>query len=156
MSDALIAEMRPNQKTSLTRFAMAAQSFLLRRNWMGSMGDFVMVLRHRGRRSGKQYETPVSYLRQGSDLLAISSGKNASNWFLNTVAAGEAELNIKGQTVHVKAVQIVSPEEINRVFDAFHKEYQGFERAFRVKRQAPREVLNVSRDRMVYLRLTPV
>lgn len=156
MTDGMIATMRPNQKTAFTRFAMAAQSYLLRRNWMGGMGDFVMVLRHRGRRSGKEYETPVSYLRQGKDLLSINSGQNPSNWFLNTVAAGEAELNIKGEDIKAKAVQIVAPEEIERVFDAFHKQYKGFERAFRVKREAPPEILKQARDRMVYVRLTPV
>lgn len=156
MSDTQIAELRPNEKTAFTRFAMAAQSFLLRRNWMGPMGDFVMVICHRGRRTGKMYETPVAYLKHGADLLAISGAHASSNWFLNVVAAGEAEVVVKGKPMRVKAAQIREQDEIRRVFDIFHAEYKGFERAFRVKPDAPRELLDMARDRMVYLRLTPV
>jgi deazaflavin-dependent oxidoreductase (nitroreductase family) len=155
MSQAALADLPKPNKTPLIRFALAAQSFLLRRNWAGPMGDFVMVLVHRGRRTGKRYETPVAYLRQGADILAISNGKIYANWFLNIVAAGEAEIVIKGETQSVRVARITDPAAIAETFETFRAEYKGFERAFRIKRDAPPEHRQIARDRMAYLRLSP-
>lgn len=155
MTDVVLPDLPSPTKNAAIRFALAAQNFLLRRNWAGGMGDFVMVIVHRGRKSGKSYETPVAYLRDGKDLLAISNGKVYSNWVLNLLAAGEAEVVVKGQSQRVRAVKLTERADIEGAFEHFVQNYKGFERAFRVKRDAPRAVLNAARDRMVFLRLSP-
>ena len=46
---------------------------------------------HRGRKSGKPYETIVTAYRKG-DALAISLGHGKTDWVKNVLAAGEADL----------------------------------------------------------------
>jgi len=156
MSDVVLPDLPTIKKNAPIRFALSVQNFLLRRDWAGGMGDFVMVLVHRGRKSGKSYETPVAYLREGKDLLAISNGKLQPNWVLNALAAGEVEVVIKGKSQRVRFAMLSERAEINAAFDHFVATYKGFDRAFRVKRDSPRPVLEAARDRMIFMRLSPV
>ena len=58
------------------------------------------VVKHRGRTSGKEYETVVNAYRKGP-VLAIMLAHGKTNWVKNVLAAGEAELRLQGRDVHV-------------------------------------------------------
>src|SRR5437764_1476225 len=58
------------------------------------------VVKHRGRKSGKTYETVVNAYRKGS-VLAVVLGHGKADWVKNVLAAGEAELRVGGRDVHV-------------------------------------------------------
>ena len=54
----------------LTRWMLGLQVAMLRRNWMGGMGNFVMVITTTGRRSGRPIATPIGYVRDNDSYLA--------------------------------------------------------------------------------------
>src|SRR6195256_4919977 len=58
------------------------------------------TIKHRGRKSGKPYETIVSPYRKGN-LLAISLGHGKTDWVKNMLAAGEADVHFKRRDVHL-------------------------------------------------------
>lgn len=155
MSEYELKPLRVSKKSRLTRFAMDAQVYLLRRRWAGSMGDFVMVMNHVGRKTGAAYQIPVAYLRDGDDLLAVSNGQQHANWYKNVVAAGRADIELGPEKRSMNVQTIDDPEAIRTTFEHWHRDYTGFERAFRVSPAAPQELLEQARDRMVFLRLTP-
>ncbi len=58
------------------------------------------VIKHRGRTSGKPYETIVTAYRKG-DVLAIALAHGKTNWVKNVLAAGEADVHFIRKDVHV-------------------------------------------------------
>jgi deazaflavin-dependent oxidoreductase (nitroreductase family) len=58
------------------------------------------VIRHRGRSSGKDYETIVSAYRKGS-VLAIGLVHGKTNWVKNVLAAGEADIRVGRKDLHL-------------------------------------------------------
>ncbi len=60
----------------------------------------VAVIRHRGRSSGTVYETPVTPYRKG-DTVAISLIHGKTNWVKNVLAAGEADLHLRKEDLHL-------------------------------------------------------
>jgi deazaflavin-dependent oxidoreductase (nitroreductase family) len=64
------------------------------------------TIKHRGRTSGKPYETIVSAYRK-DDVLAIVLGHGKTDWVKNVLAAGEADLQFPRRSVHVTNTRIV-------------------------------------------------
>ena len=58
------------------------------------------VIKHRGRTSGKPYETIVTAYRKGN-VLAIALAHGKTNWVKNVLAAGEADLHFIRKDVHI-------------------------------------------------------
>lgn len=63
-------------------------------------------IRHRGRKSGKPYETVVTAYRKG-DTVAIALGHGKTDWVKNVLAAGEADLQYPRRVVHLTNPRIV-------------------------------------------------
>jgi deazaflavin-dependent oxidoreductase (nitroreductase family) len=63
-------------------------------------------IKHRGRTSGKPYETIVTAYRKG-DKLAIVLGHGKTDWVKNVLAAGEADLQFVRHGVHLTNPRIV-------------------------------------------------
>ena len=65
----------------------------------------VIVLVHRGRKSGRLYRTPVSILvedpEQGEVVVGPMWSKNA-DWYLNVVAGGLVEVHVRGEARRVE------------------------------------------------------
>lgn len=66
----------------------------------------ITVIRHRGRKSGRQLETAVSAYRKG-DTVAIMLAHGKTNWVKNVLAAGEAEVLMGGRYLHLVNPRIV-------------------------------------------------
>jgi len=58
------------------------------------------TIRHRGRTSGKPYDTVVSTFCRGN-MLAIALGHGKTDWVKNVMAAGEAEVHFTRRDVHL-------------------------------------------------------
>lgn len=74
----------------------------------------ILLLHHRGRRSGKERTTPVLYLRRGEDLVIVGSraGSDATPaWWLNIKAAGRASVTIARDTQDVTVRRATADEE---------------------------------------------
>jgi deazaflavin-dependent oxidoreductase (nitroreductase family) len=68
------------------------------------------VVTHRGRRSGREFQTPVSVFPQdGRVVLALTYGKD-SDWVKNVLAAGEADIRTRGRTTHLVNPRLVHDE----------------------------------------------
>jgi deazaflavin-dependent oxidoreductase (nitroreductase family) len=64
------------------------------------------TIKHRGRKSGKPYETIVTAYRKDK-VLAIALGHGKTDWVKNVLAAGEADVQFGRKTVHVTNARIV-------------------------------------------------
>jgi deazaflavin-dependent oxidoreductase (nitroreductase family) len=64
------------------------------------------IIKHRGRKSGKPYETVVTTYRKGN-VLAIALGHGKADWVKNVLAAGEADVRLFGRDVRVTNPRIV-------------------------------------------------
>ena len=66
----------------------------------------VATIKHRGRKSGKPYETVVTPFRKGNTL-AVVLGHGKTDWVKNVLAAGEADVLFGKRTVHIVNPRIV-------------------------------------------------
>lgn len=64
------------------------------------------VVKHRGRKSGKSYETVVNAYRRGNKL-AILMGHGKTDWVKNVLAAGEADVRLFRQEVRITNPRVV-------------------------------------------------
>ena len=64
------------------------------------------TIKHRGRKSGKPYETIVTAYRKGN-VLAIALGHGKTDWVKNVLAAGEADVHFIRRDVHLANPRIL-------------------------------------------------
>ena len=67
------------------------------------------IIKHRGRTSGKPYETIVTAYRKGN-VLAIGLAHGKTDWVKNVLAAGEADLHFIRKNVHITNARVCPPE----------------------------------------------
>lgn len=68
------------------------------------------VVVHRGRRSGRRYETPVSVFPAGVGyVFALTYGPDA-DWVKNVLAAGGCELRTRGRTLRLDSPRLYRDE----------------------------------------------
>jgi len=68
---------------------------VLRSPLHGVMSDSVMLLTYRGRKSGKVFTTPISYVRDGGDILAVASRDHA--WWRNLRGGALVRVRLRGR-----------------------------------------------------------
>ena len=106
----------------------------------GTPGAYASVIRHRGRTSGRPYETPVGVVADdGGFLIALVYGSR-TNWLRNVLASGSATIVHEGQTCEVDQPVIVPMQAVVGRFAA--GDQQGFrllrvDQALRVRRVEP-------------------
>ena len=84
----------------------------------GTPGANVSVIRHRGRTSGRAYETPVGVVATDDGfLIAMPYGLQA-NWLRNLLASGSAAIVHEGLTHAVDQPEIVPMREVATRFPA--------------------------------------
>lgn len=64
------------------------------------------VIKHRGRKSGKTYQTVITPYRKNG-VLAIALGHGTTDWVRNVLAAGEADVQLFRQDVHITNPRIL-------------------------------------------------
>lgn len=98
------------------------------------MGVPVLVLHHRGRRSGQARETPLMYLEDGADVVVVGSKGGTDThpaWFHNLMAMSETEVEVGGQRRRVRP-RLANAEERARLWPRLvelyppYAEYQSF------------------------------
>jgi deazaflavin-dependent oxidoreductase (nitroreductase family) len=68
------------------------------------------VVKHRGRTSGRPYETVVNAYRKGN-VVAVALGHGKTDWVKNVLAAGEAEMHMYRRDVRITNPRIVPTGE---------------------------------------------
>lgn len=66
----------------------------------------ITVISHRGRKSGRRFDTPVSAYRKG-DTVAIMLAHGKTNWVKNILASGEADILLGRRNLHLVNPRIV-------------------------------------------------
>lgn len=90
-------------------------AYVAGRRWTPLWG----LMRHRGRRSGRVYETPV-VLRPipGGFVVPLPWG-STTDWCRNVLAAGRAQVRWKGHDRNVERPEVVDVASVEDAFDAF-------------------------------------
>jgi deazaflavin-dependent oxidoreductase (nitroreductase family) len=70
-------------------------ALILRSPLHAMMSESVMLLSYRGRRSGREHTTPISYVRDGEDLLAVASREHA--WWKNLRGGAPVKVRLRGR-----------------------------------------------------------
>lgn len=90
----------------LARFNRTATNRLTGRV-AGKLPGFAIVI-HRGRRSGKEYRTPVNAFRTPDGYrIALTYGPD-SDWTRNVRAAGGCDLIVRGRRVTLRDPQLIT------------------------------------------------
>ena len=66
---------------------------------------------HRGRRSGREYQTPVNVFRTDDGYLFALTYGPASDWVQNVLAAGGCELRTRRRTIALTEPRLVRDEK---------------------------------------------
>jgi deazaflavin-dependent oxidoreductase (nitroreductase family) len=103
----------------------------------GTPGAYASVIRHRGRTSGKSYETPVGVVADGDGFLIALVYGSRTNWLQNVLASGSATIVHEGQTHEVDQPEIIPMRAVAGRFTG--GDQQGFrllavDQALRVRR----------------------
>jgi F420H(2)-dependent quinone reductase len=110
-------------------------------------GGQVLLLNHRGRRSGASYTTPVAYARDGEDYVVAASNGGIDlepQWWLNLQAEPRGTVEVRGRQIEVVA-HLADEADRPRLWDALNANldtYDGYQ-------------ASVSR-RIAVIRLSPV
>lgn len=106
----------------------------------GTPGAYASVIRHRGRVSGRPYETPVGVVAvEDGFVVALVYGPH-SNWVQNVLASGSATIVHEGHTYQVDQPEIIPMRTVAAQFTT--GDQRGFrwlavDRALRVRRAQP-------------------
>lgn len=92
----------------------------------GTPGAYAGIVRHRGRRSGTAYETPVGIEATDDGFVIALPYGTSPDWLKNVLAAGEAELVHEGEAHRVDQPRIVARAEAVGYFP------EGEQRTFRL------------------------
>jgi len=94
-------------------------------------GAPLVLVHHRGRRSGRDYVTPMMYLPDevDDDLIYVfaTKGGAASNpeWYLNLVQSGEGTVE-RGTETYAVMVRELGGDERDRIYAEQARRYPGF------------------------------
>ena len=103
----------------------------------GKEGSSTSVVRHVGRRSGREYRTPVTAVEHDdSFLIALPYGER-TDWLRNVLAKGSATLVTGGRTYEVDEPEVIPMAKATAYFrpreQRMHRQF-GVDSALRVRR----------------------
>ena len=70
------------------------------------------VIVHRGRRSGRIYETPVNVFRSGDSFVVALTYGVGSDWARNVLTAGACDLITRGRRMRVVVLRVQRDEQL--------------------------------------------
>lgn len=83
-------------------------AFLLRSPLHGLVSDSLMLIRFTGRRSAREYTTPVGYHRFGDGLVVFTH----SDWWRNLRGGASVSLLLRGEWRTAEAVPVEAPDSV--------------------------------------------
>ncbi len=72
----------------------------------GGKNGSVLVLTHKGAKSGKVRDTPLMFIREGDRYLIVASAggsERSPGWYFNLLANPDSTINVGGETIRVSA-----------------------------------------------------
>jgi hypothetical protein len=105
--------------------------WLLRSPLHGMLSGNMMVLNYVGRKSGKAYHLPVSYIRLGETLLTISYKRRT--WWRNLRGGAPVTIRLQGKDVNGRAEVVEDEQGVMEGLTAFIAGNPPTARAFGMK-----------------------
>lgn len=115
---------------------------LLRGRAAGPMGRSLLLLRFRGRKSNRWFETPVGYAREGDRVVMVTSP--AYRWWHNLVGGSDVAVRVAG-TWYAARARLLFPDD---------PDYDGAV-ALQVRQRGPRMLAGFGLEVDTEGRLTP-
>ena len=75
------------------------------------LGERLMLVYLTGRKSGRQYRQPISYVREGETLLTPGGGR----WKLNLVEGEPTHVRLRGRDILLRPELVRAPVEVDRL-----------------------------------------
>ena len=91
----------------------------------------LMLVYYTGRKTGKAYKQPVSYVRDGDTLLTPGGGR----WTLNLAGGRAVRLRLRGRDVAARAELVTDPAEVERLLGVITRENPRAARFIPIPRQ---------------------
>ena len=88
-----------------------------------------LLLRHVGRKSGKEFETPLLYLQDGRDLVVVASqGGLPRNpqWYANLIAHPDTRVSLRGERDRPVRARVATGEERSALWPRLVELYADF------------------------------
>ena len=70
---------------------------------------------HRGRKSGREFTTPVKLFRRGADIVITLPYGPGSDWVKNVLAAGGCEITTRGRRIQVTGPVVFTDDGTTRM-----------------------------------------
>ncbi len=106
----------------LYRVLNVGVKLLLRSPLHGLVSGRIMLLTVTGRRSGRRFTVPVSYLRYGGDILGFTSGGRGA-WWKNPRGGASVAARVRGRRISGSARAATNGEAVVRGLEAFLNEF---------------------------------
>jgi hypothetical protein len=91
--------------------------WLLRSPFHGRVSKMLALLTFTGRKSGKQFTTPVGYHRMDGQIVVFTD----SGWWRNLTKGAPATLRLEGRDVPVRTEVVRDKDEIVRVYQRLQR-----------------------------------
>ncbi|HZO73537.1 MAG TPA: nitroreductase/quinone reductase family protein [Ktedonobacteraceae bacterium] len=101
------------------KFVNALIGLLLRSPFSGGIGNVLMLLEFRGRKSGKLYRLPVGYIRQGETVTTFTD----RNWWKNLRDQVSVMLYLKGKKLRGTAAIVQEPNLVAEGLSTFVQQH---------------------------------
>jgi deazaflavin-dependent oxidoreductase (nitroreductase family) len=126
--------------------------WLIRSPFHGFVSKSMLVIAYTGRKSGKRYETPVNYVREGNDLLITSYRKR--NWWRNLLDETPVTVWLEGRQVQAHAEAYSDATEVTRYLQSYLDHVPRQARYFNVAldeqgHPAPEQVSQAAQERVI-------
>ncbi|MFP5331939.1 MAG: nitroreductase family deazaflavin-dependent oxidoreductase [Acidimicrobiia bacterium] len=105
----------------------------------GTPGAYAGIIHHVGRRSGREYQTPVGIVPADGGVAIVLPYGTRPDWVKNVMAAGKAEITHEGRRFPVTDPQVVPVESSGAAFTTADRRTQrlyGVDRCLRLRTAA--------------------
>jgi deazaflavin-dependent oxidoreductase (nitroreductase family) len=120
---------------------------------LGLGARYRYMLTVRGRRTGREYSTPVDVLEVDGKRWLVA-GYGIVNWVHNVRANGEVTLSRRRHTEHYRAIEVHAPEAVP-VLRAYMREIRVTAPYFDANADSPEDAIRAELSRHPVFRLAP-
>lgn len=94
--------MTEQRSSGVPKWVNSIMSGILRSPFHSMVSDKILLITFTGRKSGKQYSTPVSYTRRNGELLVFTHGK----WWQNLRGGAVVKVRVQGKELNGHATPV--------------------------------------------------
>jgi deazaflavin-dependent oxidoreductase (nitroreductase family) len=111
---------------------------ILRSPLHGMLSPYVLLIRYRGRKSGKTHTLPVQYVESGNAIYILPSGAEHKTWWRNLKGDAPLEILLRGQRLQAEGGLLVGQADLELISEAlglYLQRFPGLVPSYRVHRK---------------------